>query len=106
MCVFLSALFCDGCSVINTGYDDLLHYSYRRVPDWYDLELSAKFKDGYSLWYYLSLAKIVCCGLSWMLVSFELRPSTYAFLSKEVRAVASEARALAGSDDEEDEDGE
>ncbi len=73
MCVFLSALFCDGCSVINTGYDDLLHYSYRRVPDWYDLELSAKFKDGYSLWYYLSLAKIVCCGLSWMLVSFALR---------------------------------
>ena len=62
------------CSVINTGYDDLLHYSYRRVPNWYDLDLSSDFKSGYDLWYALSMIKLFCCSLSWALVSFELRP--------------------------------
>ena len=62
------------CSVINTGYDDLLHYSYRRIPDWYELELSSSFKTGYGTWYALSMAKLFCCSLIWALTSFELRP--------------------------------
>ena len=78
LALYLVALLC---SVINTGYDDLLHYSHRRIPDWYDLELSSEFKDGYNLWYALSMIKIFCCALAWALVSFELRPTSITAIS-------------------------
>ena len=62
------------CSVINTPFDDVMHYSYRRTADWYTLELSSDFKSEYSVWYALSLIKVVTAGLAWALLAYELRP--------------------------------
>ena len=69
-------------NILTMPMDDMLNYTYRRAPDWYEMPLNSTFKDKLAQWHVLNALKLIFCGVGWLLVAFELRPAAVDNISR------------------------
>ena len=69
-------------NILTMPMDDMLNYTYRRAPDWYEMPLNSTFKDKLAQWHVLNALKLIFCGVGWLLVAFELRPASVDNISR------------------------
>lgn len=58
------------CNLLATPLDDQLAFEAKRNPGFYTLPLPAAFESRLALWHGLNLARVVACGLAWVLVCY------------------------------------
>tara|TARA_B100001121_G_C18530929_1_gene545947 strand:- start:4 stop:792 length:789 start_codon:yes stop_codon:yes gene_type:complete len=71
--VYVTALVLN---ILTVPMDDMLSYSFQRVPTWTELPFSAAFSKRLNAWHALNFAKCLFCGFGWVIVCFELRPAS------------------------------
>ena len=71
--VYVTALVLN---ILTVPMDDMLSYSFQRVPGWTKLPFSAAFSKRLNAWHALNFAKCLFCGFGWIIVCFELRPAS------------------------------